>query len=69
MHNVPKWSVNAARFLSVSDHFGTLCIKGLMHYKTIFRKNREGINLNLKEIFFLKLSKDLLASICVNILL
>ena len=29
MHNVPKWSVNAARFLSVSDHFGTLCIKGL----------------------------------------
>ena len=42
MHNVPKWS-DTLKILqhllqdikSVSDHFGTLCIKGLM---TFFKK-------------------------------
>ena len=27
MHNVPKWSNLAARFLKC-DHFGTICIEG-----------------------------------------
>ena len=32
MHNVPKWSDTHGQILqdfqSVSDHFGTLCVKG-----------------------------------------
>ena len=45
MHNVPKWSDTLKMlqdFESVSDHFGTLCIKGL----TVSKKKVEQYSRN-----------------------
>ena len=33
MHDIPKWSDKI--FIVVSDHFGTLCIKGLKIFELI----------------------------------
>ena len=47
--NLTANAANAASFQSVSDHFGTLCIKGSTFCKIVF----ETLSLLTKKTFFL----------------